>query len=410
MRQNAFLTLLRCRLHWYALATGRLLARRWQTVVIVLGVLSPAAMPFVLQAKVLASPVTGLFAPGHGVTWRWAHLMVLQLVALAWSGAQRETVAGGPFAAYIASLPISPTRQRTLDLALLAVADGALLVPVATAVALFAAQPSRAFPIAATGVLVALVLTVQLAHLQGRWGLAGAAVLPGDLLFSLSLGVAPGTAAWALLAAAAAVAAQSLLAPRPCARRFEHYARWLTARRSEPPPLTRTARAAILRVQLRALFGAQRTASLFRLGAALGVAYGASRLMRLEHMDVRALPTGIIALAVAALIVGGFFRSLQLIHQPMGPFLRTLPAKARFWAYRDTALVICLGVPPLAVTIYPLLAAGVATGARLLGVGALYLVLLAALRWPQLRGGRHGVLLSAMLAGLWAWPALAMAT
>lgn len=36
----------------------------------------------ILQAKMLASPVTGLFSAGHGVIWRFMHLLLLQSAAL----------------------------------------------------------------------------------------------------------------------------------------------------------------------------------------------------------------------------------------------------------------------------------------------------------------------------------------
>lgn len=411
MGPGLFAVLLRQRLRWYGLTTGRLLMRRWQSVALLLGLLSPAAMPIILQAKVLASPITSLLSAAHGAFWRFGHLFVLQAVALGWTGIQRESVSGGSFTAYTMSLPMSPAQTRNVNLALLAVTDSVLLVPVIVAVMLVAAghetAHALAFELLAIGLVVAATLVAQLGYLEARWERLAGVVL-GNLLLSLALTDAAKPVGWGWLAGAFAVTVVSTAVWLPRAQWRSQVLQRLQLNGPEPQPLRITSPTVSWHIQLRALFVQQWASSVLRLGAAIGLAFGANQLMMFERFDGRARPTGIFALAVVALTMSGLFRGLQLAHRPMQPFLSALPVSSRFWAYRDTIFVLCLALPPLVVTLYPLAASGVLVGTRLIAISALYLALTALLRWPQLRGGRHGVLLSALLTGLWAWPALAM--
>ena len=45
--------LLFARLRWYALATGQLLLRRWQALLLILAILAPASTPLLSQVKSL---------------------------------------------------------------------------------------------------------------------------------------------------------------------------------------------------------------------------------------------------------------------------------------------------------------------------------------------------------------------
>lgn len=411
MRPGLFATLLRQRLRWYALTTGRPLVRRWQSVALLLGVLSPAAMPMLLQVKVLASPITGLLSATHNAIWRIDHLFVLQGVALGWTGVQRESISGGSFSAYSMSLPISPSQTRNLNLALLAVTDSVLLAPVIAAVVLLGAghetAHTLAFELLATSLVVAATLAAQLGYLEACWERVAGAVL-GDVLLSLALSETAKPSGWQWLAAAVVVTLGATAVWLPRAQWRDYVLQRLRLHGSDPRPMRSASRNVSWHIQIRALFIEQWASSVLRLGAAMGIAFGACQLMKLERFDGRARPTGIFALAAVALIISGWFGGLQLAHRPMRPFLSTLPVSRRFWAYRDTIFVLFLALPPLLVTLYPLAAAGALVGPPLLGIIASYLALTAILRWPQLRGGRHGVLLSALLAGLWAWPALAM--
>ncbi|MHB0887651.1 hypothetical protein [Acidithiobacillus sp.] len=99
------------RLRWYALATGRVLVRRWQVFVLA-GALVPGGMPVGRLLMGLGYPLLAALQVGHDVLWHWGRLVAIQGLALAWVMVQRRHIDGGAFMAYARSLPISTKLRR----------------------------------------------------------------------------------------------------------------------------------------------------------------------------------------------------------------------------------------------------------------------------------------------------------
>jgi hypothetical protein len=161
-----------------------------------------------------------------------------------------------------------------------------------------------------------------------------------------------------------------------------------------------------LQIQLQALV-ARPGSSTMRLVAAMGVALGADRLIAAMHFDGRTLPAAIIALALIALLVSGTYRLLRDAHAPMRTWLASLPLPGSYWAVRDTAFVMLLGVPPLLLVIGWLGLTGLAPCVTLVALLGAALALLAVLRLPLIWGGRLATLFGVLIASGWAGTAIA---
>ena len=403
--------LINLRLRWYALATGRLLRRHWQAIVLAVGVLSPVSMPILFQIKFIASPVLEVFSPGHTIAWRILYITLMQAVAFTWVAIQRSNISGGSFMTYASALPISPSQWRRVDLIVLLFADSLLLVPVFATVAVILTSPiavgQSAFQMGVVGTLFLLMLVTQLGVLERRFS-----VLPGvllsSLLLSLSLDRPVGMVSWLMLAGALVGTVSFLLNLHP-ARRFPNVSlhnaqtklrkrlQWFFAQRIPPALL----------IQIQTLLFEHPGVTALRLSAALGIALGAAWLIRLFEFDTRALPTAIIALAAIALISSGFYRILCNVHAPVQPFLATLPISRSFWTVRDTVLVMALGAVPMGVLFYPLSDSDIFSILTLAALAIAYQSLLVLLRLPLLYGGRQSVLLGLILAGTWSGAAMA---
>lgn len=403
--------LINLRLRWYALATGRLLRRHWQAIVLAGGVLSPMSMPILFQIKFIASPVLEVFTPGHTIAWRILYITLMQAVAFTWVAIQRSNISGGSFMTYASALPISLSQWRRVDLIVLLFADSLLLVPVFAAVVVILTSPvgmgQSAFQVGVVGTLFLLMLVTQLGVLERRFS-----VLPGvlltSLLLSLSLERPVAMVSWLMLAGALLSAVSFLLNLHP-ARRFPnvslHNAQTKLIKHLQcffaqriPPALL---------IQIQTLFFEHLGATILRLSVVTGIALGAAWLIRLFEFDTRALPTAIIALATIALISSGFYRILYNVHAPVRPFLATLPISRSFWTVRDTVLVMALGAVPMGVLFYPLSDSDIFSMLTLAALAIAYQSLLVLLRLPLLYGGRQSVLLGFILAGTWSGAAMA---
>ena len=403
--------LINLRLRWYALATGRLLRRHWQAIVLAVGVLSPVSMPILLQIKFIASPVLEVFSPGHTIAWRILYITLMQAVAFTWVAIQRSNISGGSFMTYGNAFPISPSQWRRVDLIVLLFADSLLLVPVFTTVVVIltshVGMGQSAFQVSVVGTLFLLMLVTQLGVLERRSSVL-LGVLPTSVLLSLSLDRPVGVLSWLMLAGSLLIAVSFLLNLHPV-RRFPnvslHNAQTKQMKRLQWS-VVRLIPSALL-IQIQTLFFEHLGATILRLSAALGIALSAAWLIRLFEFDARALPTAIIALAAIALISSGLYRILYSVHAPVRPFLATLPISRNFWTVRDTALVMALGAVPMGVLFYPLSDSDIFSMLTLVALAIAYQSLLVLLRLPLLYGGRQSVLLGVILAGTWSGAAMA---
>ncbi|MES2366359.1 MAG: hypothetical protein V4563_10755 [Pseudomonadota bacterium] len=393
------------RIRWYALATKRLLLRHWQALLLAIGVLSPAAMPALLQVKFLAAPILAIFSEKQGTAAHFTYLTLLEVIGLLWSGLQRNNIAGGDSMLFISTLPISARNKRMVDLGILFLADSLLFLPVIAAAIIFATLPLPSSELIShylvTGILISLVLTAQLSGLHQRFSPRLFVILAANILLSISLESSASITTWLLQIAALFLAlsmvfmpeSQRLRAPRQWRHHLLIHARKHLVKWVHPA----------LGIQLKALFMERVTETFIRFGMSIALAAGADALINIEEYDYRSLPIGIIALAGIAIILSGFYRTLHSLHGPVSEFMRSLPVSSGFWVQRDTALVASLGFAPLCIVVYPLLVQHIVSLLAAGFTGITYVCLIGLLRFTQLNGGRQSVLLSTILAAAWAW-------
>ena len=396
---------LRYRLRWYAVSTGRLLLRHWQATVLTLGVLSPAATPFLLQLKTLAIPILTIFSVEHSLFWHFAYLILLQTIGVLWTGVQRNNIAGGEFMNYAATLPVSPNQRRQADLGVLLLANGLLFVPIISAAIVLATLPlpllEKTSRYLAMGAFTLLVIVAQLGLLERRYT-QWLVILAIDFLLSASLTWAAHLTGWLLQAPLLIIALVLVIKPSRPVRghpwAFQHGSfktiqRIMSVWRATFP---------FAAIQIKAMFKDQIVATMLRLGIATGLTLGAGALFNIARFDQRALPIAVIALAGIALVASGFFRALQSVHAPVMGYIKSLPVSKLVWMRRDIIFVATLSSLFFCLMFYPLLIRSLISTLAAFAVGISYMLLVAGLRLTQLYGGRQSVLLSAMLAALWA--------
>lgn len=394
--------LLRRRLHWYALATGRLVLRRWQALLLAVALLAPAGASALSQAETLGWPVLVLLSPEYGVLQRYALLCLYQALAVMWALMQRDAIDGGDFMRYARALPLSPVRIRAADMLVLLTANSPLVLFPAAALYALSARDAAAPALAHclfVAHLLALAAFAQLACLERAYPRLGALALA-----NLPLAAAPG--------AATAVQLLLLAMSLPCA--------WLAARYLCASPLTRffrivrrTSSSLVSRIPLGGghpaaciplhylLRGAPAEA-MGKLAAAAAVTAAALALMALWEYDDRIVVLAVIVLGVVALVISGLYRDLQMAHWAAQPLVGGLPLPPHWARKFDHAVLMLAGTP---------FAAGVCGTVafhqpqRLLPalmLGAAFLALIAVLRLPQVHTERQTVVLGSVIAALWA--------
>jgi len=116
----------------------------------------------------LAYPLLSLLAPHHDVVQRSLHLAALLAFAGLWAGMQRAQIEGGPFMAFLKSLPFTARQLRHVDVLVLVLANGPLLL---LAIGAMAVTIGHHRPLAHTlllGDVLVLALVVQVAVLEQR--------------------------------------------------------------------------------------------------------------------------------------------------------------------------------------------------------------------------------------------------
>jgi len=404
------MTLLSCRLRWYAYETGRLLRRHWKALFLALMLLSPAMMPVLEQTRILGAPVLTLLSPEHSTIWRFGWLILLQACGVLWLLIQRNAVSGGAFMDYVHSLPVRPGQLRRTHLALLLLADTPLLLPVLAATVFLAAQPHRVIPCLSVLDLVLSTLCAQLLVLERAWRHLPRVLLANLLLIvSISAGLGANIPLSLLMLALCALICLVTIVASPAtpnvARRWD----WsgiparMSGRSSERHGLCLLqARFPLLHLSMRILFDRYRSASLVRGLVQLLLASGAILLMQLWHFDSRALPLTLMVQALMALVSAGAYRDLQREHDHAAPYRLTLPIPA--WALaRADSLTVLLGCLPFALAMTGAVAVHRAAAGALLSLSSVLLLapLLVALRVPLVHAPRQALVWACLLAGMW---------
>ena len=390
--------LLRYRLRWYAVSTARLLLRRWQALVLLVGVLASANTSVFGNLDTFAHPVLLLLAPGHGVPWRCAYLLLLLAAAALWAYMQRTQITGGAFMAFAGSLPLDARQRRRADVAVLLLADSPLLLMVAAAFVSQAARGGGLAHLLLLAALVPLALVTQVGVLERR-AAAVAGLLPACLLLAAAFGTALAPVANLLVWAGAALALRR--APRP--RSTAAPARLRLPAPSWPARLLRAVagrHAAPLRVSFSILLRERRDEALAKALGGCALCAASLGLGAAFGHDARAIVAAWLAQGVIALHLSGLFRGLQMAHQAGALYTGALPLPPRWWRRFDLAAVLAFGLPFLAAPAALAWHEG-ATAARALAGLVSYAALLCVLRAPQLASERHALVLSTIVAGGW---------
>jgi hypothetical protein len=390
-------SLLHYRLRWYAVSTARLLLRRWQALVLLMGVLASANASVFGNMDTFARPLLLVLAPGHGPIWRSACLALLMAACALWAHMQREQIGGGGFMGFAASLPFSPAERRRVDLAVLALADTPLLLMMMAALATTAAHGGGSGQVLLLAALVPLALAVQLAT-QERRPAAAAPVALACLLLATGFDTRFGPA----LSVSVAVLACLALRRAPWPRATASWRPRIAAPAWRGLSLGGVAgrRAPALRVCFAILLRERRDETLAKaLGAGALIAAALALCAVFEH-DARARAVALLAQGLVALQLSGLFRGLQMAHLAGAAYTAALPLPRRWWRRFDLAALLCIGLPLLAPLSALAWLEGATPGQALASLVS-YAGLLSALRAPQLASERHAVVLSTILAGCW---------
>lgn len=387
--------LLRYRLRWYALSTARLLLRRWQAIVLLLGVLASANASLFGHVNSLAYPVLVWLEPGTSFGFRLGYLMLLQALAVLWVFMQREQIGGGAFMRFAESLPFSHSQRRLVDIAVLVLADTPLLLLWISALIVVAAKPGQLVHLPLLCAVGLLALVAQVAVLERRfapWGIVAAA----SLLLCAAIGTRFAIAA-SSLAGVTALALLLIRLPRVDVRFRSRVPAWL---RRLLQALARRGHPALL-ISLGVLFDQRRFETGGKaLGAAcmVGAAFG---LMVVFEFDRRAFGAALLAQGLVALNVSGMYRGLQMAHLGGVAYFGALPLPANWWRRFDVMAIIAFGLPFLTLLGLVVWLDAAAPGPQAIASVVSFSVLLGLLRGAQLLSERHAVFLSATLTACW---------
>jgi hypothetical protein len=330
------------RLRWYAFATSRMLRRHWQALALSMLLLLPA-MPVLAQTRMLGAPILEVLSRSHGVEWRYAWVHLLEAVGVLWVWAQRTAITGGPFAAFLKSLPVSGHRHRAVDAIVVLVASTPLLLPVVAAAFALAFLPHKAvnylfvldlflitlgwqLSVLSSGAINAIALLVANVFLVGGLEADG---VPG--IGALGMGLV--LAAFALVHTAPVPAGRSTLSGEFTQRRLRSIGVCL---RRALSPRTRL-QAGIVRARMAATAG-----RCLMMGS---VVTGTWFLLGIWGFDARAIPLTLIAQAAIALIAATLYRDLHAAHFRASHFMQTLPIAAIANARADVLTVAALALP-----------------------------------------------------------------
>lgn len=316
---NVFGTLLLWRLRFYAITTMALLHRRSQAVLFLLFLLAPASAPFLVQIRLLSTPLLALIHsrnPLHSVAI-WFGILLTFVV---WSGIQNKSVRGGEAQVFLDLQALSPRLSLWLDICVLTIIDIPILIPF-IATFLISANDFPFFEAAEQALLIASLLISAI--LLQTWLLRGArhvfmlaaSSFIGPLLISLPY--FPYIPAMATLP----VLVMAYVTPK-FAERMQGHPR-ITARDTLLLLRLNTCsnlQTNLLRLSLRYLFGGEELAN--RLGLLI-----CSLMPTLLLYNVGLRPPVMIAflillLALLVFQLGGLTFALRKFHTPMISYLR----------------------------------------------------------------------------------------
>ncbi len=398
-----YLALARQRLRWYLRTTGNLVLQHWQVVALAcLIVPGPPVIAIFLQlASFLQSPVS----PALDVAQRFALALAVDGAAVLWLAPQRHALSGGPFVHYLATLPLPKGVMVAVEGTLLTVANGVILIAAIIAATRMAAAGASGYAFCCFAILLGGAAIAQRAVLDRRF-----CALFGIIACDVALAVGMSSNAMAMRALGLFGAMTCAGAGLTAGYAFERPAR--RKRRDLGGRMARMAVGSVSRyapsllIQCKALCARPTQAGL-RLSAAVALAFGANRLIEIFKFDSRSLPTAILTMSVAGLLLSGIYRTLFDAHRAMATYLATLPVSRRYWPVRDTGFLLLLNSVVLIILLAPQILQGLASLALLFALAVAAQALMAVLRWPVVYGGGSRLVYSVLLAAIWSGAAIA---
>lgn len=395
--------LLRKRLRWYALATGRLLLRRWQALALLLGLLAPIGVSLLSQLKSLALPVLLLMSPEDSFAWRYMYICALQAFAAIWILMQRDQVSGGEFMQYAESLPLSRLQKRAVDVFVVSTANSPLFLMPVAAICWFYVQDKGPFAwlLHCLFILVFLIL-MSFAQLNalGRKYTAWAGIAVANISLAAAAGAGQTEQLILLGGALASVALWTVIVPVNAHLPYLNALRRMWSTVFSKASLSRVHPAAF--IPLHFLLRQSFVQSVTKIAVALGIAAVALALMAVWDYDERIVPLAVIALACIALVISGLYRDLHRAHDAARAIVGAFPLPEKWERKFDTALLMTLCLPFAAVLGSVIVFHHASLLAAVVLASATFLGLTGILRWPQVNAERHAVFLSSVSAALWA--------
>ncbi|WP_237386320.1 DUF6136 family protein [Xenorhabdus sp. Sc-CR9] len=125
---RVYITLLLFRLRYYSNVTSEILKKRMSITLFFLLIISPVAMPFLLQMRLLATPILVL-TDDHNiyhVLFIWSLLSILFIIICS---IQTKGISGGNYQKFLEILPISKSIINSLNLSLIFIIDIPIFLP-----------------------------------------------------------------------------------------------------------------------------------------------------------------------------------------------------------------------------------------------------------------------------------------
>ena len=162
-----YLALARQRLRWYLRTTGNLVLQHWQ--VVALACLIVPGPPFIAIFLQLAAFLQSPVSPALDVAQRFALALAIDGAAVLWLAPQRHALSGGPFAHYLATLPLPKGVMLAVEGTLLTVANGLIVIAAIIAAARMAAAGASGYAFCYFAVLLGGAVITQRAVLDRRF-------------------------------------------------------------------------------------------------------------------------------------------------------------------------------------------------------------------------------------------------
>lgn len=313
---SIFAQLCRWRLAHFGATSFRLLERRWQNVLFLLFILSPALMPLSEQIYWLGRPVAVIAVSG-GALLALGALGLVALCGWLWTGLQMHALDGANAWRHLCTMPLGTGMALRVDLVVLILADLPLWLPFAAAMFSLRSNPAAMTTVAALAIQLPLA---QALIFRGRLRAANC------LLFDAAGIVlhASGASAWLLTSMAACGAGTALVclirAPSHSVARARMVPHTLRLKASRNSVLNLAA------INLRHLFSFSQLTQHVRLLLCATWPLLLDQLLSLSQLDAPSSRTVLLLLAWPPQIfnLAGLAVNLTVLHSPMQPIYRSL--------------------------------------------------------------------------------------